>query len=238
MTEVQDIWVYLAETPLLWLTLTLLAYMAAHWLFIKSGDYPLLHPVFTSVAVLIGVLYATGTSYESYFDGAQFVHFLLGPATVAFAVPLYANFKAVKQAILPVVCALVAGSATAIVSAVGIALALGASFETLTSIVPKSVTTPIAMGIAETLGGLPSLTAALVLLTGIIGAMLTFPTLRLLRLDDHRAEGLAAGVSAHGIATARAFQISEVAGTFAAVGMALNGVATALLAPLLLVFFS
>ncbi len=237
LPQVKAVWVYLSATPLLWLTATLLAYLAAHWLYTRARLNPLLNPVALSVALLIGLLLATGTDYRTYFDGAQFVHFLLGPATVALAVPLYQNFKIVRRALLPMAAALLAGSLTAVISAVGIAYALGASRETLASLAPKSVTTPIAMGIAEGIGGLPSLTAVLVILTGIIGAMTVTPLLNLLDIKDWRARGFAVGVAAHGIGTARAFQVNELAGTFAGIAMALNGAATALLVPLLLALF-
>ena len=227
------IWVYLSATPLLWLTATLLAYQAGQFVFRRVGQRPLFHPVPIAVALLIVTLRATHTAYETYFDGAQFVHFLLGPATVALAVPLYQNRAEVRRALLPMLVALLAGSATAIVSAVGIARLLGASDQTLLSLAPKSATTPIAMGISEQLGGLPSLTAALVVATGILGAVVVTPLLDLLRIRDWRGRGLAAGVAAHGLGAARAFQVDALAGTFAGIGLALNGIATALLAPLL-----
>lgn len=230
----RDVWVYLSASPLLWLTATLLAYLAAHWLFRRFGDNPLLNPVALAVAALLAVLGLTGTAHDTYFEGAQFIHFLLGPATVALAVPLWVNFKTVRRAIVPMAAALFAGSFTAVASAVAIAYLFGASGETLRSIAPKSVTTPIAMGIAEQIGGLASLTAVLVILTGIIGAMAVTPLFNLLGLQDWRARGFAAGVAAHGIGTARAFQVDQLAGTFAGIGMGLNGLATALLVPLLL----
>jgi predicted murein hydrolase (TIGR00659 family) len=228
------IWVYLSASPLLWLAATLLAYEAGIFVFRRGGEKPLLHPVPIAVALLIGILSLTHTSYETYFGGAQFVHFLLGPATVALAVPLYENRAEVRRALFPMLLALLAGSATAIVSAVAIARAFGASVETLRSIAPKSATTPIAMGIAEQVGGLPSLTAAFVIATGIIGAVVATPLLDLLRIRDRRGRGFSAGVAAHGLGTARAFQVSELAGTFAGIALALNGIATAVLAPALL----
>lgn len=231
---VQDVWVYLSASPLLWLTATLLAYLGAHQLFLWSGQNPLVNPVALAILVLLGVLAATGTDYRTYFDGAQFIHFLLGPATVALAVPLYVHFSTVRRAVLPMLAALIAGSVTAVVSAVGVAWLLGASRETLASLAPKSVTTPIAMGIAEQIGGLPSLTAVLVILTGIIGAIAVTPWFNLLGLTDWRARGFAAGVAAHGIGTARAFQVNDIAGTFAGIGMGLNGLLTAILVPMLL----
>ncbi|MBK5106076.1 MAG: LrgB family protein, partial [Burkholderiales bacterium] len=175
---------------------------------------------------------------QTYFDGAQFVHFLLGPATVALAIPLYAQLGKMKSLLVPLLAALLAGALTAIGSAVGIAWLLGASRSTLISLAPKSVTTPIAMGITEKLGGLPSLTAVLVVSTGIIGAVTAKYVLDFLRVREHSVRGFAVGVAAHGIGTARAFQVSEEAGAFAGLGMGLNGLATALLFPLLIWLFS
>ncbi len=233
---VSRVWVYLSTTPLLWLTLTVAAYLLAHAIHLRLGRNPLANTVAIAVAVLVGLLYATGTSYETYFDGAQFVHFLLGPATVALAVPLRDNIATVRRSLAPMAAALLACSATAIVSAVGIAWALGADPLTVKSLMPKSVTTPFAMAIAEEIGGLPSLTAAFVILTGIVGAMMAGPLLDLVGVRDKRARGFAVGVAAHGIGTARAFQIDELSGTFAGIAMGLNGLATALLAPLLWAF--
>ena len=237
MTRITDIWVYLGASPLLWLTATVLAYALAFALFQRAGQSPLLNPVALSVTLLIATLTLTGTSYATYFEGAQFLHFLLGPATVALAVPLYANFAAVRRAALPMLAALVAGVVTAVASAVGVAVLLGASRETVLSLAPKSVTTPIAMGIAEQIGGIPSLTAALVILTGIIGGMAATRIYEALGIRDFRARGFAIGIAAHGIGTARAFQVSPVAGTFAGIAMALNGLLTALLVPALVSLF-
>jgi predicted murein hydrolase (TIGR00659 family) len=230
---ISSIWVYLSASPLLWLTATLWAYLAAHWLHERSHRNPLVNSVAIAVVLLIAVLTLTGASYETYFAGAQFVHFLLGPATVALAIPLYDNLRIVRRSVIPLAVALAAGSVTAIVSAVAIAWLLGADPVTLKSLAAKSVTTPIAMAISERIGGLPSLTAAFVLLTGVTGGMIVTPLMNLIRVRDGRAVGLAAGVAAHGVGTARAFQVGELAGTFAGTAMALNGLLTAILAPLL-----
>jgi predicted murein hydrolase (TIGR00659 family) len=230
----REIWVYLSTSPLLGLTVTLVAYQAGFWLYRKAKLNPLVNPVLIAIVALVALLSLTGTSYATYFEGAQFVHFLLGPATVALAVPLYRNFQAVRRSALPLTVALLAGSVTAAGSAVAIAWLLGASRETLLSLAPKSVTTPVAMGVAEQIGGLPSLTAVLVILTGITGAVLATGTLNLLRVKDWRARGFAIGVAAHGIGTARAFQVNDVAGAFASLAMGLNALATAVLLPLAL----
>lgn len=232
-----EIWVYLSTTPLLGLTLTLLAYQAAFALYRRAGHHPLLNPVLIAVAILVSVLSLTGTDYQTYFDGAQFVHFLLGPATVALAIPLYAQWDRLRSLFGPLLVALLAGSLTAALSAAGIAAALGASRESMMSLAPKSVTTPIAMGVAEGLGGLPSLTAVLVIATGILGAVSARYIYRWLRIEDHAVRGFAIGLASHGIGTARAFQVSEQAGAFAALGMGLNALLTPAILPWLMPWF-
>lgn len=231
--ELQAIWVYLAASPLLALTLTLLAYLGGTWLYRRSRHNPLVNPVLIAVCAIVGLLLLTDTDYGTYFDGAQFVHFLLGPATVALAIPLYRQVQQVKKSLLAIVVAVISGSLTAAASAVGIAWLLGASEKTILSMAPKSVTAPVAMGIAEQVGGLPTLTAVVVILTGITGAMAATGLLKLLRIEDWRAGGLAIGVASHGIGTARAFQVNEVAGAFSGLAMGLNALATAILIPLL-----
>ena len=229
-----EIWVYLSATPLLGLTLTLLAYQGALWLYRRANHHPLLNPVLVAVAALVLVLLVTGTPYRTYFDGAQFVHFLLGPATVALAIPLYAQWERLKGMLLPLLLTLVVGSLTAALSAVGIAAVLGGSHESLMSLAPKSVTMPIAMGVAERLGGLPSLTAVLVMSTGILGAVGARYIYRVLRVEDHAVRGFAIGIASHGIGTARAFQVDPVAGVFAGIAMSLNALVTAVIVPLAL----
>ena len=234
----RDIWVYLSATPLLHLTLTLVAYQIGLFIHRAAGNAPLLNPVLIAVLLLAGMLLATDTSYATYFDGAQFVHFLLGPATVALAIPLYKQVAILKRSLSAILISLLTGSATAVVSAVLLAKALGANAETVIALAPKSVTAPVAMGITEQLGGLPSLTAVLVILTGILGAMAGPYLLTALRIRDWRARGLAIGTASHGIGTARAFQVNETAGAFSGLAMGLNALATALLLPIAFGFLS
>ena len=232
--RLDQIWVYLSATPLLGLTVTLLAYLAAWRAYERAHFNPLVNPVLIAVLLLVLLLWLTRTPYATYFEGAQFVHFLLGPATVALAIPLYEQRAQLARLALPLAAGLVAGVLTAVGSAVGIAWLLGASRETLLSLAPKSVTTPIAMGIAEKIGGLPSLTAVLVILTGMTGAIVARPLLDLLRVQTPATRGFALGVASHGIGTARAFQVSEEMGAFAGLAMGLTALLTALLVPLLL----
>ncbi len=231
--DLGQIWVYLSASPLLGLTVTLLAYQGAFWIYQRSGAHPLANPVLIAVFVLVLFLTLTATSYETYFAGAQFVHFLLGPATVALAIPLYTQFRRVRAMLLPVLAGLLAGSLTAIASAVLVARLFDASPSTQLSLAPKSVTTPIAMGIAERIGGIPSLTAVLVIVTGILGAVGARTVFDAMRVRDPAIRGFAIGVASHGIGTARAFQVNEQSGAFAALAMGLNGALTALLVPVM-----
>lgn len=237
MTDFAEIWSYLSEGPLLWLTATLAAYAIGDACFRAAGRKPWVNPVLIAVLLLALLLQISGTSYATYFEGAQFVHFLLGPATVALALPLWDNLPRLRRVLLPLAAALLAGSATAVVSALAIASAMGVEGEILASLAPKSATAPVALGISDRLGGSPTLTAVLVILTGIIGAICTTPLLNALRIRDWRARGFATGVAAHGIGTARAFQVNATAGAFAGLGMGLNAVLTAFLAPLILRLF-
>lgn len=237
MTDILDIWSYLAEGQLLWLTATIIAFLIGDGLFRLSGNKPYVNPVLISMVLLSTLLTLTDTSYRTYFEGAQFIHFLLGPATVALAVPLWQNWQKVKSAAVPLLAALVVGSFVAMAAAVAIGAAMGLRGDVLLSLVPKSATSPVAIGVAEAIGGLPTLTVALVLITGVIGAIVTTPVNNLLGIRDYRGRGFATGVAAHGIGTARAFECHGTAGAFAGIGMVLNAILTALLAPIFVQIF-
>lgn len=237
MSELTQIWTYLAREPLLWLSATLLAYCVGDAVFRLSGQRAWVNPVLIAVIVLAVVLWLTATPYETYFEGAQFVHFMLGPATVALAAPLHANLSRVRRSLVPLLCALLTGAFTAIVSALGLAYLFGLRGEVLISLAPKSVTAPVALGVSESIGGQPTLTAVLVILTGIMGAVMATPLLDRLGVRDWRARGFAVGVAAHGIGTARAFQVNQTAGAFAGIGMGLNAMLTSVLAPYIVQWF-
>lgn len=238
MSDLAEIWVYLAQEPLAALTATLLAWLAAVKLHEMTGRHPLANPVLIAVALLAGGLLASGIAYRDYFAGAQFVHFLLGPATVALAVPLHRQFALVRRSAAAALVSVVTGGVFAAAAGIAIALALGAAPEVVASLAPRSVTTPVAMGIAERIGGLPSLTAVVVILSGIVGAALGPLVLDLARVKDWRARGLAIGTAAHGIGTARALSVNATAGAFSGLAMGLNALATALLLPLLWAIFA
>ena len=219
--HLSEVWVYLAASPLLGLTATLIAYQIAYFLYAKSKFSPLANPVAISVILIVTVLLSTNISYQTYFAGAQF----------ALAVPLYQQINKLRYQWKAFLVGAVLGSASAIATAMLIASALGASRMTVLSLASKSVTMAIAMGVSEKVGGLPSLTAALVMLTGILGAMMAAGILDLLRIKDDAIRGFALGVSAHGIGTARAFQINEEMGAFAGLAMGMSGLLTAICLP-------
>ncbi len=234
MIDFVELWVYLSGSPLLWLTSTLIGYLTADAISRALHRHPLANPVLIAIALVSVILVATGTPFPAYFAGAQFVHFLLGPATVALAVPLIRHLPQVRRTLVPMPVALVVGSVTAIGSAVLLARLFGLDRAAILALAPKSSTAAIAMGIAEKVGAEPALTAVLVILTGISGAIVVTPLMNALRLKNYAARGFAAGLASHGIGTARAFQVDPLAGTFAGIALGLNGLLTALLVPLLL----
>jgi predicted murein hydrolase (TIGR00659 family) len=234
MSDFVSLWVYLSGSPLLWLTATLVAYVIADAIAVACKRHPLANPVLMAVILVAGMLLATGTKYPTYFAGAQFVHFLLGPATVALAIPLFRYLPHVKRTAVPMAVALVVGSFTAVVSAVLLAEAFGLDHGSILGLAPKSSTAAIAMGIADKIGADPALTAVLVILTGITGAIVVTPLMNVLQLKNYAARGFAAGLASHGIGTARAFQVSPIAGTFAGIALGLNGLLTALLVPVVI----
>ncbi|MBP0047359.1 LrgB family protein [Marinobacterium sp. AK62] len=228
-----DFWVYFEARPLWWIIVTIATFIFTSWLNRRVGGTPLLHPVLVALTLIIVLLRLTGTDYETYFDGAQFIHFMLGPATVALAIPLYDHFERVKKMLLPLLIACCVGAVTASLSVVAVAWALGASEGTVLSLAPKSVTSPIAIGIAEKIGGYPSLAAGLVLITGAIGCLTAPVIFRVLKVNDDAVRGFTLGLSSHGFGTAFAFEFSSLAGAFAGLAMGMTGLMTAFLVPLL-----
>jgi len=238
MDKLFHLWVYLETTPLLGLAATLVVWQVSVVIASRFPGAALANPMLIAVVILSGLLLATRTPYLAYFQGAQYVHFLLGPATVALALPMYANFRRIRRSAQAILPALLVGSIVAASSAMVIARALGAPRVVILSLAPKSVTTPIAMGIAEQIGGQPSLAAVFVLLTGLTAIVLITPVMRLIRVTDMRAQGLAAGMAGHGLATARMLLVSETAGAFGGLAIGLNGLITAIVVPILANFLA
>ncbi|MBV8421503.1 MAG: LrgB family protein [Hyphomicrobiales bacterium] len=233
----RNLWTPLALTPLLWLTLTLAAYAIGLAVQRACRKSPLANPVLIAIVIIVAILESTNTNYESYFAGAQFINFLLGPATVALAIPLALNLAHIRRSLHGLGLALLAGSLTSTVSGVAIVWFLGGGREVALSMAPKSVTTPIAMALAQEVGGVPALTAALAIAGGIVAAVIGGTVLRWFRVDDWRSHGLAAGVAGSGVAAAQVAPLSGLAAAFAAIGIGLNGLVTALVVPLLVMLW-
>lgn len=227
-----DLWVYLSTSPLIWLTLTICTWIAAVELSVRLKRHPLLNPVMISIIFLSLVMTVFHIPYERFFAGAQFVHFLLGPATVAIAVPLYLQWDEVKPVLAPIGVALIVGSLVAVISVIVLGSLVGLPRDVMVSFLPKSATAGVAMAISSSLGGNPSLTAVLVILTGIIGALIVTPLMNRMGIRDYAARGFAVGLTSHGIGTARAYEVDKTAGLFAGIAMALNAIATSLIVPL------
>ena len=233
LPDIHEIWVYLSGSPLLALILTLSAYQVGLVIYERLGRNPLANPVAIAVALVAATLTMIDMPYATYFEGAQFVHFLLGTATVALAVPIYDGLNELRGRVVPLFAALLAGGTMSILSAVGIAWGLGADEAIIASMYAKSVTAPIAMGVAERIHASPTLTAVFAITTGILGAALGRFVLNLVGSKPWWQRGFALGVAAHGIGTARAFSVNAEAGRFASLGMGLHGILGAVLIPLI-----
>jgi predicted murein hydrolase (TIGR00659 family) len=229
---IAEIWVYLSGTPLLAVILTLSAYQLGLIIYERSNKNPLANPVGIAVLVVASLLHLANIPYAKYFEGAQFIHFLLGTATVALAVPIFNGYAALREHWLALITALTCGAVTSMASAVLIAKVLGADAGLIAPLLAKSVTAPIAMGVAERLGASPTLTAVFAVVTGIIGASIGRFVLNAVGCTEWWQRGFALGTAAHGIGTSRAFSVNAQAGTFASLAMGLHGILGALLIPI------
>jgi putative effector of murein hydrolase len=231
-TALLAVWRPLAAMPLLWIAVTIAAYAFGQMIQRACRASPLANPVLIAIVTVAALLQATHTQYAAYFAGAQFIHFLLGPATVALAVPLARNLGHVRRSFQGVGLALLAGSLTSALSGVAVVWLLGGTRAIAFSMAPKAVTTPIALALSQEVGGVPALTAALAIAGGIVAAVIGQTVLRWLRVDDWRAHGFAAGVAGSGVAAAQVAPLSGLAAAFAALGIGLNGLLTAMIVPL------
>ena len=215
------------------IALSFVVYVAAQILQRRTG-ISFLNPILITIAVLICILMSAGVDYDTYAEGGEYIDFWLKPAVVALGVPLYRQLEAIKKQLLPILLAELAGCVVGVVSVVVVAQLLGASKEVILSLAPKSVTTPIAMEIAQTVGGIPALTAAVVVCTGIFGGMAGFKMMKYSRVKSPIAQGLSMGTAAHAVGTSAAMDVGYRYGAFSSLGLTLNGLFTALLTPLIL----
>lgn len=215
------------------IALTFVTFVLAQYLQRKTG-IKLLNPILLSIAVLIGILMAADIDYSTYREGGEYIDFWLKPAVVALGVPLYKQLGTIKKQMLPLLIAEMAGCVAGIISVVLVAEFLGASQAVMMSLAPKAVTTPIAMEISSSIGGIPALTAAVVVCTGIFGGMAGFRITRLGHVKSPIAEGLSMGTAAHAMGTSAAMERSDRYGAFSSLGLTLNGLLTAILSPIIL----
>ena len=238
MPKFVELWVYLSATPLFGLTATLVVYVAAQTAYAKLRQAPWANPVLWTVVVLATGLLLSSVPYPTYFAGAQFIHFLLGPAVVALAWPLWQRRVELRQRAGPLLLAALLGGMVASGSALLLAWAFGLPVDVMLSLAPKSVTAPVAMGIAEKIGGIPALAAVFAVLTGLVGALLGKYLFDALRIPTTHsgwaARGFALGTAAHGIGAARALQVNADAGAYAALALGMQVVLASLLMPFLI----
>lgn len=213
--------------------LTFLSFIGSQMLQRRLG-YKLLNPILVSMIVMIVFLLAADIDFDTYRNGGKYIEFWLKPAVVALGLPLYNQLSTIRRQILPLLISELAGCVAGVVSVVLIAKLLGASQEIIMSLAPKAVTTPIAMEISSAVGGIPALTAAVVVCTGIFGGMAGFKIVKMSRLRSPIAQSLSIGTAAHAVGTAAAMERSERYGAFSSLGLTLNGLLTALLTPFLL----
>ena len=221
------------ENKVVVIAITFLVYWSAKRLQARTG-WLFLNPILVSMIAIIALLKASGMPYEKYAEGANSIDFWLKPAIVALAVPLYLQLTTIRKQLMPIIISQLAGCVVGVVSVVLVAKWMGASDSVIISLAPKSVTTPIAMEVTGQLGGIPSLTAAIVICVGLFGAIFGVRILQVGRVKSPIARGISLGTAAHAIGTSRASEFGHIYGAYASLGLILNGVLTALLAPLIL----
>lgn len=227
---------YITNTPLIWLILTLSSFKFGIIVYEKFNKNTLLQPIIVSYAIIMTTLFITGVSYEEYFKGVEIIHFFLGPATVALALPLFNNLKHIKTLFFPIVITLIVAGSFSILIAILLLWVFDAQLATILSMTTKSITAPIAIITSEQIGAIPSLAVGFVIITGILGALLGTLLFKLLNIKHDTSKGFALGVVSHGIGTARAIEISQKAAAFSALAMGLSGILTAVFLPLVIQF--
>lgn len=228
---------YISTTPLVWLLLTLGSFKLGIIIYEKSAKNTLLQPIIIAYLIIISALFISGVSYEKYFKSVEIIHFFLGPATVALALPLYKNLKHIQSLFFPIIITLVVAGIFSIVSAVSLLWMLDAQLPTILSMTTKSITAPIAIITSQQIGAIPSLAVGFVIIAGIIGALLGTGIFKVMKIKHDTSKGFALGVISHGIGTARAIEISEKAAAFSALAMGLSGILTAVFLPIVIGFF-
>jgi len=225
----------LLASPIILLTITVGLYWLSKYIQNKTNSV-ILNPIMLTVTAIIVILKLTGISYETYSEGGKYIEFFLKPSIVALGVPLYLQISKIKKQMIPILVSQLVGSVVGISSGVLIAQYLGVSREVMLSIAPKSVTTPIALDISSSIGGIPSLTSSMVIFVGFFGAVVGFKLLQFFKITNPISKSLAMGTASHGIGTAESLSISQRYGAYSSLGLILNGLFTAILTPIVLAF--
>lgn len=223
----------LIKFPLFGVLMTLAAFYLGQLLYARTNRMPVFQPVVIGMVLVIGGLVVFKIPYEAYYRSSELLHLMLGPATVALAIPLFQNARRIRQLFLPIICTVLVGGTFTVAVAVGVLWALGASDLTLLSMTTKSITTPIAMIVSDEIGGVPALSAMFVLITGAVGAIIAIPMLNWMNIKDNGVRGFTLGLTSHAIGTARALEENEECAAFSALAMGTTGVFTAVLLPFL-----
>lgn len=218
------------ENEFFLLALTFAVYFVGKVLRSRTG-WVIMNPILITILVLICFLKATGITCETYNKGGHLIEFWLRPAVVALGVPLYLQLERIKKEFVPILVSELAGCLIGIVSVVLIAKELGASKEVIMSLAPKSVTTPIAMEVTKAVGGIPSLTAAVVVCVGLLCSVAGYKTMGFAHVKTPVAQGLSIGTAAHALGTATSMDVSKLHGAYASLGLTLNGIFTSLITP-------
>ena len=221
------------ESDFFFIAFTFLVYYIAKRLQRKTG-WIVLNPILVTILFIIIFLKVTGISYDLYADRTSMINFWLKPAIVALGVPLYMQLNSIRKQLIPVLMSQLIGCLVGVISVVITAKLMGASDAVIVSLAPKSVTTPIAMEVSESLSGIPSLTAAIVVIVGLFGAVFGFKILQVGRVKSPIAQSISIGTASHAVGTSRAMEFGRIYGAYASLGLILNGLLTALLAPLVL----
>ena len=230
--NLEALYAYVTSTPLVWIIVTISAYKIGILVYEKSHKNALLQPIVVAYMIMLPILLLADIPYQRYFESVSIIHFILGPATVALALPLYKNLKLIRAYFVPIVATLVLGGAFTILSALGILWLFDASTSTMLSMTTKSVTAPITIITAQDIGAVPSLAMGFVVITGLLGALFGSFIFKILRIKHDAAKGFALGLISHAIGIARSVEISEKAAAFAALAMGLIGVLIAVVLPL------
>ncbi len=227
---------YVSSTPLTWLILTISAYKVGVFVYEKMGKNALFQPMIIALLLILPVVIYAKIPFQTYFQSLHFLHFFLGPATVALALPLYKNITYIKAYFVPITITLFVGGLLAILSAVGILYLFGASHATMLSMTTKSITTPIGIIVAQDIGAIVSLSIGFIAITGLLGVLFGNVVFKWLNIKSDAAKGFSLGLVAHALGTSSAVEISENAAAFAALAMGLSGVLTAILLPIAIHF--